>query len=46
MISVKFENIKYSLWIALIVLACNCRLSEQFAPLFGHALYANRKLVN
>jgi hypothetical protein len=46
MISVKFENIKYSLWIALIVLARYCRLSEQFAPLIGHALYAIRKLVS
>jgi hypothetical protein len=37
MVSVEFEYIKYSLRIALIVLACYGRLGEQLAPLFGHA---------
>jgi hypothetical protein len=46
MVSIEFEYIEYSLWIALIVLACYRRLSEQLAPLFGHALYAIRKLAN
>jgi hypothetical protein len=46
MISVKFEYIEYSLRIALIIFACNCGLSEQFAPLFGHALYAIRNAAN
>ena len=40
MVSIKFQHIQHSLGVALIVLTRYRGLSEQLAPLFGHALHA------